>query len=247
MEDLYGLLLILGFLIIISQCTSSQIKEKMSNKTNTPVIPATIRVKHDGPVDGNYPDEVLLASANTPYGFDIPISMQQEYTTLKSFGKVDQDVSGYLETIRGASVLGKPTDSQLPMFDPSSKGGLLPSQKQKAPGSKLFNVGNDTSSLKVESDKMNVDSASMYHQPAAILSPPSSRPSSPTPTGNKWIVYGSQSCGWTVKQLKYMKENNISHDYIDCKQQKGACPKWVNGFPSLVSPSGEETSGYKEM
>jgi hypothetical protein len=235
MEDLYGLLLILGFLIIISQCTSSQIKEKMSNKTDTQKIPATIRVKHDGPVNGNYPGEVLLADANTPYGLDIPISMQQEYATLKSFGKVDQDVSGYLETIRGASVLGKPTDSQLPMFDPSSKGGLLPSQKQKAPGSTLFNVENDTSSLKVGSGK-NISSTEGNNKSIAggIVE-------------NKWTVYGSESCGWTVKQLKYMKENNISHDYIDCKKQKGACPEWVNGFPSLVSPDGEETSGYKEM
>ena len=243
MEDLYGLLLILAFLIIISQCTSSQIKEKMSNKTDTQKIPATIRVKHDGPVAGNFPGEVLLADANTPYGFDIPISMQQEYTTLKSFGKVDQDVSGYLETMRGASVLGKPTDSQLPMFDPSSKGGLLPSQKQKAPGSKLFNVGNETSSLNVVSDKNKLVNESTD---IALLSPPSSPPSSPS-TGNKWTVYGSQSCGWTVKQLKYMKENSISHDYIDCKKQKGACPEWVNGFPSLESPDGEQTSVYKEM
>ena len=42
-----------------------------------------------------------------------------------------------------------------------------------------------------------------------------------------------------------MDDNTIEYDYTDCKEAK--CPSWVKGFPSLVSPTGKQTSGYKEM
>tara|TARA_B100000902_G_C27074949_1_gene795919 strand:- start:216 stop:863 length:648 start_codon:yes stop_codon:yes gene_type:complete len=215
MDDIYGLLLILAFLIIISQCTSSQI-EKMTNKSKDgQKLPSTLRLQHEGPVGGYTPGEVILADANTPYGADIPISMQQEYTTLKSFGKLENEAKGYVKAEPGASINGKPSDSQLSSFDPSSKGGLLPSQQKSALGQDLF------------TDKGNIET-----------------PSNGNGNG-QWQVYGSQKCGWTVKQLKYMDDNNIGYSYTDCKQSQ--CPSWVKGFPSLVSPTGEQTSGYKEM
>ena len=219
MDDIYGLLLILAFLIIISQCTSSQI-EKMSNKDkDEQKLPSTLRVQHKGSVGGYTPGEVILADANTPYGADIPISMQQEYATLKSFGNLTNEVTGYIQTEQGSTISGKPSDSQLPKFDPSAKGGLMPSQQKNAPGQKLFDIGTNVDTVRGDS--------------------------TPSPKEGKWKVYGSQNCGWTIKQLKYMDNNNIEYDYTDCKEAQ--CPSWVKGFPSLISPSGEQTSGYKEM
>ena len=219
MDDIYGLLLILAFLIIISQCTSSQI-EKMSNKDkDEQKLPSTLRVQHKGSVGGYTPGEVILADANTPYGADIPISMQQEYATLKSFGNLPNEVTGYIQTEQGSAISGKPSDSQLPKFDPSAKGGLIPSQQKNASGQKLFDIGTSVDTVKGDSI--------------------------PSPKEGNWKVYGSQNCGWTVKQLKYMDDNTIEYDYTDCK--KTQCPSWVKGFPSLVSPTGKQTSGYKEM
>jgi len=60
----------------------------------------------------------------------------------------------------------------------------------------------------------------------------------------KWTVYGTMGCGWTRKQLDYMKKNGKSHDFVDC--DKEAC-KGMKAFPTLKSPIGEETVGYSEV
>ena len=39
------------------------------------------------------------------------------------------------------------------------------------------------------------------------------------PYSGKWTVYGTMGCGWTRKQLKHMKDNNISHEFIDCDKK----------------------------
>lgn len=59
-----------------------------------------------------------------------------------------------------------------------------------------------------------------------------------------WDVYGSMACGWTRKQLDYLKSLDIPHKFIDCAE--GKCPG-VDGFPTLKhSQSGKTIVGYSE-
>ena len=70
----------------------------------------------------------------------------------------------------------------------------------------------------------------------------------PKPTGNdekvEWTVYGAMWCGWTKKQLKYLKDKGIPHKFIDC--EKGNCDG-IDGFPFMRSSQGEEINGYREI
>lgn len=63
-------------------------------------------------------------------------------------------------------------------------------------------------------------------------------------TGKGWTVYGSMSCGFTRKQLDYMKKNDVQFTYRECSG--GKCPG-VDAFPTLVSPDGDKIVGYTEM
>lgn len=64
-------------------------------------------------------------------------------------------------------------------------------------------------------------------------------------TKGQWVIYGTMGCGWTRKQIEYMKNNKIPYIFKDCS--KNECDKNVEAFPTLVSPSGEEIIGYKEI
>lgn len=66
----------------------------------------------------------------------------------------------------------------------------------------------------------------------------------PVEEGKKWTVFGSMGCGWTRKQLDYMKKNGKPHEFVDCDEE--GCDD-VEAFPTLVSPDGEKTVGYKEI
>jgi glutaredoxin len=59
------------------------------------------------------------------------------------------------------------------------------------------------------------------------------------------VVYGTKRCPWTVKQLKYLDEKSIDHEFKDCSQ-KGECPK-VEGFPTLRVGGKMLDSGYQEI
>jgi len=59
-----------------------------------------------------------------------------------------------------------------------------------------------------------------------------------------WTVYGTMGCGWTRKQLDHMKSKGISHTFVDC--DKGGCDG-MDAFPTLKSPQGETTVGFKEV
>ena len=64
-------------------------------------------------------------------------------------------------------------------------------------------------------------------------------------TKGEWTVYGSMDCGWTVKQLKHMKDNGVSHTFVDCSN--GKCSD-VDAFPTLKhSQSGETIVGFNEV
>jgi|TARA_B110000858_G_C17611402_1_gene384667 hypothetical protein len=62
--------------------------------------------------------------------------------------------------------------------------------------------------------------------------------------GKKWTVFGTMGCGWTRKQLDYMKKSGKPHTFVDC--DKEGC-KGMNAYPTLVSPDGEKTVGYSEV
>lgn len=62
--------------------------------------------------------------------------------------------------------------------------------------------------------------------------------------GKKWTVFGTMGCGWTRKQLDYMKKNGKAHTFVDC--DKGGCDG-MDAFPTLKHPNGETTVGYKEV
>ena len=65
-----------------------------------------------------------------------------------------------------------------------------------------------------------------------------------TETSGGWTIYGTMGCGWTRKQLDYMKENGKPFTFVDCDSQECA---GVEGFPTMMSPSGERVVGYKEV
>jgi hypothetical protein len=60
-----------------------------------------------------------------------------------------------------------------------------------------------------------------------------------------WTVYGTMACGWTRKQLDYMKNRGVSHAFVDC-DKGGACPG-MNAFPTMVHKNGEKIVGFKEV
>ncbi len=67
---------------------------------------------------------------------------------------------------------------------------------------------------------------------------------SETGDSGEWTVYGSMGCGWTRKQLDYMKSKDKSFTFVDC--DNGECDG-VEGFPTMVHSSGERVVGFKEV
>lgn len=59
-----------------------------------------------------------------------------------------------------------------------------------------------------------------------------------------WTVYGTTWCGWTTKQLEYLKKKGIDHKFVDCEKSK--CDG-IDAFPVIESPNGERITGYKEV
>jgi glutaredoxin len=56
--------------------------------------------------------------------------------------------------------------------------------------------------------------------------------------------YGSDECGWCIKQKKYFDDKGITYQYINCKTTE--CPEFVKSFPTLMV-DGKVTSGYQEL
>jgi hypothetical protein len=63
-------------------------------------------------------------------------------------------------------------------------------------------------------------------------------------SGGGWTVYGTQSCGWTKKQLKEMDDKGIPYTYVDCKDEK--C-EGISGYPTLKNDDGTVKVGYTPM
>ena len=62
--------------------------------------------------------------------------------------------------------------------------------------------------------------------------------------GEQWTIYGTMGCGWTRKQLDYMKKNGKSFKFVDC--DKEGCSD-MSAFPTLVHTNGEKIIGYSEV
>ena len=52
-------------------------------------------------------------------------------------------------------------------------------------------------------------------------------------------VYGTHTCGWTVKQLDYLGNRAKFHD---C--DKGECPPDIKSFPVTIASNGQRYDGY---
>jgi hypothetical protein len=57
-------------------------------------------------------------------------------------------------------------------------------------------------------------------------------------------VYGTESCGWTKKQLAYLDKKGLPYKFIDCDKQ--GCPDFVSGFPTL-DQDGKISAGFREL
>jgi hypothetical protein len=62
--------------------------------------------------------------------------------------------------------------------------------------------------------------------------------------GGHWTVYGTNGCGWTRKQIDYLRSNGISHTYIECDKED--CGK-IRSYPTLKSSSGKILVGYNKI
>ena len=76
------------------------------------------------------------------------------------------------------------------------------------------------------------------------------KPSTNKKTGEKqegkYVVYGKMSCGWSRKQLDYMKQKNIPYEFVDCEKEPEKC-KGLPGFPGIKYPDGTKKVGYTEV
>jgi glutaredoxin len=70
------------------------------------------------------------------------------------------------------------------------------------------------------------------------------KPKSQEQTEGSWTVFGTSWCGWTTKQLDYLKKKGIKHKFVDC--EKGKCDG-IDAFPQMVHTNGEKVVGYKEV
>ena len=62
-------------------------------------------------------------------------------------------------------------------------------------------------------------------------------------TGSSYIIYGSESCPWTVKALEFARANGHIFEFVDCKA--GKCPNFVSGFPTYKNnSSGNVSAGF---
>ena len=64
------------------------------------------------------------------------------------------------------------------------------------------------------------------------------------PIGGQWTVYGSMGCGWTRKQLDYMKSKGKPYTFVDC--DKKGCDD-IDGYPTLIHSDGRKIVGFNQV
>ena len=61
-----------------------------------------------------------------------------------------------------------------------------------------------------------------------------------------WKMFGSETCGWTVKQLQVFGAYAKDITFVDCKKSPDLCAQHkISGFPSWVDSKGNVYPGYK--
>ena len=62
--------------------------------------------------------------------------------------------------------------------------------------------------------------------------------------GTKFVVYGTEWCGYTTKQRKHLdtKYGPGSHEFVDCDNNR--CPPGMNAFPVTKTPNGDMVEGF---
>lgn len=67
----------------------------------------------------------------------------------------------------------------------------------------------------------------------------------PSPASGKFTVYGTDWCGFTTKQRKYLdnKYGPNSHTYVNCDEDKGSCAG-MDAFPVTKTANGEMVKGF---
>lgn len=65
-------------------------------------------------------------------------------------------------------------------------------------------------------------------------------------TKGDYTVYGTMKCGWTRKQLDYLKSKGIKYTFVDCESNPEKC-KGMKGYPVVQFPSGEKKVGFQEV
>lgn len=70
------------------------------------------------------------------------------------------------------------------------------------------------------------------------------KPAAVVTSNEKWVVYGTMDCGWTRKQLDFMKNSGKQYEFIDCASDDCA---GMNGFPTIIHPDGKKSVGYTEV
>jgi len=61
---------------------------------------------------------------------------------------------------------------------------------------------------------------------------------------NQTVIFGSPSCPWCQKQLKYMNAKGLPYHFVDCNTQ--FCPDFVDGYPTMIV-NNKITHGYTEI
>ena len=59
------------------------------------------------------------------------------------------------------------------------------------------------------------------------------------PSVKKGIIYGTRTCGYTVKQI----DKYPDYTFVDCS--KGDCPDFVKAYPTTEFPDGSVVTGFQ--
>jgi hypothetical protein len=242
MKDIYGLLLVLGFLLIISQCTSNTVEKFLNGnglvdevvsdvkgleqKVENVVMGKPQQQRATGKVAGYNPGSLLLADANGKYGFEVPPSMQQDFTTNLSFGKSQVPAPKSFVSFSDEQLQGAPIDASMKTFDPSAKGGL-PGLIGKTPPTPSAPPAKTDGLFDVK--KGPVASQAQPQAPGAQKGS--------NKTLKVYMVYGAW-CGWSKKALGPFKE------------AMGQSVTTSNGTPVefvLIEDKSSEFEGFKGM
>jgi hypothetical protein len=67
-------------------------------------------------------------------------------------------------------------------------------------------------------------------------------------TANGWVVYGTDQCGWCVRQKEEFGDAFANVTYVNCMENRSACiDAGIQGIPCWASPNGTLHPGYHNL